>query len=74
MNPVVQSFVIIIQYACKVADDVQKRVISVSCTPQAIMQRYDANCKIMLITTLRKPNNTLYENEGGESGTDRKGR
>jgi len=51
----------------------QKRVTSASCTPQWLMQSYDSNCKIMLITTMRKPNNTLYKNEGGESGTDRKG-
>jgi hypothetical protein len=30
-----------------VADHVKKRVTSASCTPQGIMQHYDANCKIM---------------------------
>jgi hypothetical protein len=34
---------------------VQKRATGVSCTPQGIMRSYDANFKVMLITTLRKP-------------------
>jgi hypothetical protein len=55
MNPVQHYFVLIIHYGCKVANHVQKKITSVGCTPQEIMQNDDANFKLTLITTLRKP-------------------